>query len=196
MCDFMSDSTSLADIFILALIAAFIVLRLRSVLGRRTGEEKQPFNWGQAPNSPANAQIIELPQNRNGIGAVMAADPSFDPNGFLNGAKVAFSMIVNAFRIGDTTTLRPLVSDEVFSNFVKALEDKSLEQVQVVDVGQAEIVEAALVGSAAEITVKFASDQELRGQVSHVIDIWTFRRSLRSLDPTWVLVATRAAESS
>ena len=185
----MSDSSSLADIFLLALIAAFIALRLRSVLGQRPERDQTPSGgWGQSGN------VVALPnQNRNGIGAVMAADPTFDPNGFLSGAKVAFTMIVNAFSVGDTATLRPLVADEVFTNFVKALEDQSLEQVRVVDVTQADIVEASLVGSGAEITVRFTSDQELRGQISRVVDIWTFYRNLRSPDPTWVLVATRAA---
>ena len=185
----MSDSPPLADIFLLALIAAFIALRLRSVLGRRTGEENPPQDWDRAGGT-----VVALPQsaNQNGVGAVIAADPGFDPNGFLAGARVAFTMIVNAFRIGDTAALRPLVSDEVFANFVSALENQSLEQVEVLDVTQAEIVEAALVGSNAEITVQFTSDQELRGQVSKVVDIWTFRRRLRSNDPTWILVATRA----
>ena len=189
----MSDNPSLVDIFILALIAAFIALRLRSVLGRRTGEENPPSGWD------GSGKVVEMPnisaQNRSGIGAIMAADPGFEPNAFLNGAKTAFAMIVNAFRIGDTATLRPLVSDEVFTNFVKALEDQSLEQVQVIAVGDAEILEAALIGSNAEITVQFASDQELRGQVSRVVDIWTFRRRLRSPDPTWILVATRAVSA-
>ena len=179
----MSDNSSLADIFLLALIAVFIALRLRSVLGQRPEPGENP-----------TGTVIAMPQsNRNGIGAVMAADPSFDPNGFIQGAKVAFNMIVNAFSVGDTAALRPLVSDEVFSNFVQALKDQSLEQVQVVDVLQAEILEAALVGSAAEITVQFTSDQKLRDQVSRVKDIWIFRRHVRSVDPTWLLVATRAA---
>lgn len=180
----------MVDIFILALIAAFIALRLRSVLGRRTDDDESRQGSGT---------VIEMQgirgQNSNGIAAVMAADPGFEPNAFVNGAKTAFSMIVNAFRIGDTATLRPLVSDEVFTNFVKALEDQSLEQVQVLAVLDAEILEAALVGSSAEITVQFSSDQELRGQVSRVVDIWTFRRKLRSPDPTWILVATRAVQA-
>ena len=185
----MSENSSLADIFLLALIAAFIALRLRSVLGQRPDRENGPSStWGPP------GKVIDMPvQARNGIGAVMAADPGFDPNAFLAGAKVAFTMIVNAFSAGDTATLRPLVSDEVFANFVKALEEQSLEQVQVVDVTNAEILEAALVGSGAEIIVQFTSDQQLRGTVSRVVDIWTFRRHVRSNDPTWVLVATRAA---
>ena len=182
----MSDNSSLADIFVLALIAIFIALRLRSVLGQRPEQDDVQAN--------ATARVMDFPQsNRNGVGAVMAADPGFDPNGFLQGAKVAFSMIVNAFSVGDTAALRPLVSDDVFANFVQALKDQSLEQVQVVEVLQAEILEAALVGSAAEITVQFTSDQKLRDQISRVKDIWTFRRHVRSPDPTWLLVATRAA---
>lgn len=188
----MSDNFPYADIVLLALIAGFIALRLRSVLGQRTGEENQRPNW-MRDTSGANSNVIALPNAPNGLAAVMTAEPGFDPNGFAIGAKTAFSIIVNAFRVGDTATLRPLVSDEVFANFVKALEDQSMEQVQVVAVTDAQILEAAIDGSFAEITVQFTSDQELRGQVSRVVDIWTFRRRLRSPDPTWILVATRSA---
>jgi len=190
----MSDNFPFADIVLLALIAGFIALRLRSVLGQRTGEEKSRPQWLRSPDP--DGDVKAFPKGRNGIGAVMAADPGFEPNAFIAGAKTAFFMIVNAFRVGDTATLRPLVSDDVFANFVKALEDQSLEQVQVQSVNGAEILEASIDGSFAEISVQFTSDQELRGHVSRVIDIWTFRRRLRSPDPTWILVGTRAAPPS
>ncbi len=191
MCLSMSDNFPFADIVLLALIAAFIALRLRSVLGQRTGEEKQRPGWLR-DTSTSDVTAVTV-KGRNGMGAVIAAEPGFDPDAFVVGAKTAFSIIVNAFRIGDSTTLRPLVSDDVFANFTKALEDQTLEQVQVHAVVDAQVLEVAIDGSFAEITVQFTSDQELRGQVSRVLDIWTFRRRLRSTDPTWILVATRSA---
>ena len=185
----MTDNSSMMDIIVLALIAVFIGLRLRSVLGSRPDAD-------QENGAPAWGKVIDLPQtSRSGVGAILAADPSFDPNFFLNGAKQAFAMIVNAFCVGDTATLRPLVSDEVFANFSHALEQESLEQVRVTQVTDAEILEAGLINSAAEITVQFTSDQELRGQVTRVKDVWTFRRRMGTNDPTWLLVATRSAEA-
>ena len=187
----MIDTSSLADIVLLAVIAIFIALRLRSVLGSRPEQEEESAGTWARPHN-----VVALPMgNRNGIGAILASDPAFDPNAFLQGAKTAFAMIVNAFSEGDMGTLRPLVADDIYALFAQALADQSLEQVKVVDVVKADILEAALVGSSAEITVEFTSDQELRGQISRIKDIWTFRRHVRSADPTWILVATRAASA-
>ena len=185
----MTDNSSMMDIILLALIAVFIGLRLRSVLGSRPETEQQEGGsvWGK---------VIDMPRtNQSGVAAILAADPGFDPNFFLQGAKQAFAMIVNAFSVGDMTTLRPLVSDDVFVNFTQALEQQSLEQVRVTQVTDAEILQAGILNEGAEIIVQFTSDQELRGQVTRVKDVWTFRRRLGSPDPSWLLVATRAADA-
>ena len=123
---------------------------------------------------------------------------------------MAFSWVVEAFAKGDTKTLRPLLNDEVYGNFVAAIENrnKAGETLETVLVGikSADILEARREGKLAFVTVKFISEQVniTRNRAGEVIegdpvrvvpitDIWTFARDTRSRDPNWVLVATRSS---
>ena len=118
------------DLLLFGMIAAFLVLRLRGILGRKTGFERPP--QADAPQGPvpgvsraAPSSIIEgkaeaaarpLPDLGSPAGAALAQmrtiDRTFDPQHFLNGAEAAFRMIVGAFAAGDRATLRPLLSEE------------------------------------------------------------------------------------
>jgi predicted lipid-binding transport protein (Tim44 family) len=147
----MGSGFQFVDIIFFALVAAFIILRLRSVLGRRTGHEQRrdPFAKpqpgskvpGQA-DAPADVtqrgdtqrgDVVQLPR-RAGSDAVPAssplaaaltqikvADPSFDEAAFEKGARSAFEYIVTAFAAGDRDKLRPLLNDEVYANFESAI---------------------------------------------------------------------------
>ncbi len=218
----MSDGFHLLDIVFFAMVAAFLVLRLRSVLGRRTGTERPPpeamARRGTGAPSPDN--VIDLKAVRkpepippgpaaSGLAAIRAADPSFSPQAFLTGAQSAFAMIVGAYAAGDTGSLRPLLSDEVYRNFAAAIDARRRAgerlETQLVHIRAAEPVEAGLDGRFARVTVRFASDQVnvLHGpddaviegdprRVTEVVDEWIFRRDLRSPNPNWELVATRS----
>jgi len=212
----------LLPIFVLALIAGFFVLRLRSVLGRRTGNERRR----REPLSPAAdlaEKVVPIPARGRpapaapspaaesaGIAAIKAADGSFDEASFLAGARSAFEIIVNAFAKGDTASLQPLLSESVFASFGDAIRARSeaheTHETNLLAIKAIEIVEAALEGTTATITVKFVSDQinVTRGadgavtdgnpdQVEEKTDLWTFARSLRARDPNWTLVATHHA---
>ena len=139
------------------------------------------------------------------------ADPGFDLSGFLEGAKAAFAMIVEAFARGDKAALRPLLSDEVFTSFAAAIDER--EQLgrtittELVSIGGAELVGAAMRGTTARLTVRFKSEQinvtrDRDGEVIdgdphailEAVDIWTFERDTRSRDPNWLLVETRTPE--
>lgn len=141
----MGNGFAFLDIILFAAIAAFLVLRLRKVLGRRTGHEQppkyDPFAKHQSDESSED-KIIQLPdraQHRDDepsdeaeLGAeavpggtpleaaltqINLADSKFDPEGFVGGAKIAFEMIVNAFAAGETKVLRPLLSNDVYEEF-------------------------------------------------------------------------------
>lgn len=225
-------------------LAVLVFLRLRSVLGRRTGSERPPFDPYARRDTAARApndKVIALPQRpRDGEPApsldtpadadlklrtvappgsmlsdslkrMMAADNSFDPQSFLEGAKVAYEMVVTAFAEGDRRQLRQLLSREVFDGFVSAISERESRQEKIefrfVGIEKAEITDAALRGSTAQITIRFISQlisatRDKDGKiidgdetkVSDVTDIWTFAREVSARDPNWRLVATESVE--
>lgn len=221
----------LFDILIFAGIALFLIMRLGSVLGRRTGHQEPPRNiFGPANDDPANDSggddnVVHLPKDRDaaaqmdpvdespldaGMTQIKLADPDFDPDTFLEGAKAAFEMVLVAYAEGDEDTLRNLLNDDVFGNFhqaIKAREDSGqrLEEV-LVGIDGADILEARMSGPNALVTIKFVSQQAHAlydqdgavvdgdpNKITSVTDIWTFQRDTRSHDPNWVLVATRSS---
>jgi predicted lipid-binding transport protein (Tim44 family) len=210
------------DIILFAMVAAFLVLRLRAVLGRRTGSEQRRENPLARVAEPARDNVVALPDRGleapsdgqpvsldAGLAQIAAADPSFDPNGFVSGARGAFEMIVHAFAAGETAILRPLLSDEVYDRFTEAIRAraaaKETHETRLDSIKAAEIAEAQLNGRTAFVTVRFASDQVnvtraadgtvLDGEPDRIVektDFWTFARNTRSQDPNWLLVATRS----
>ncbi len=240
----MSDGFAFFDIVLLGMVVAFLVLRLRSVLGRRTGHEQQrPNPMAQRQSHPAEeppelpdnvarfprrdeeseAEVEAEPQPQSQPGAegrkdrmpsledslarLRIADPSFEPQSFLEGARKAFEMIVAAFAQGDSANLRPLLSDDVFENFSSAIRARQAArqtlETTLVSLDSASIIEARLEGRTAFVTVKFVSQQinvtlnaanEIVDgdpkQIAVLTDIWTFGRSTRSRDPNWALVQT------
>lgn len=207
------------------MVAAFLILRLRSVLGRRTGNERDrqdPFNPKPEAESDAD-NVVALPQRAKlgtdledappgsvaaGLTQIKLADPSFEEKYFVNGARAAFEMIVEAFARGDKDTLRPLLANDVYDRFVGAINAREARketlETRLLSLNAADITEARMNGSVAEVTVEFVSEQvnltrNAEGevidgdpdQIESVVDIWTFRRDTRSDDPNWLLAATR-----
>lgn len=219
----MGDFQQYFDIILFAMVAGFLVLRLRSVLGRRTGNERrrdlfvrrpqrvsdklstlaEPGAAGLTP--PAVSGAVAAPTA--GVDQIRRADPGFDPAQFLDGARIAFEMIVTTFARGDKAALRPLLSDEVYHQFVAAIDERvtakeSLET-RILRLESSTIVEAQLLARTAQVTVKLVSQQInvtramdgsiVDGDPEHSIektDYWTFARDTRSTDPNWALVAT------
>ncbi|HXP30104.1 MAG TPA: Tim44/TimA family putative adaptor protein [Stellaceae bacterium] len=173
----MGNGFQFIDIILFAAIAGFLVLRLRSVLGRRTGTERRrdPFAaptkpvLTPPPQGPAAGPIIEgtvvpLPASPpGGIAGIKAAEPGFAEDVFLKGARGAFEIIVNAFAAGDSAALKPLLSPEVYRSFAEAIEArlraKESMQTTLVSMKSAEIAGAVLEGKTARITAKFVSEQ-------------------------------------
>jgi predicted lipid-binding transport protein (Tim44 family) len=176
----MGDFPHYFDIILFAMVAAFLVLRLRSVLGRRTGNERRRdpivrraeptgdkvIAFGQRPNGAAPPPATTEPPGdavAAGLTRIRDADPGFDPPQFLEGARAAFEMIVAAFAEGDKDKLRPLLSDEVYRPFCTAIDERgaaheTLES-RILALKQIDISEAELDGRAARVTLKIVSDQ-------------------------------------
>ena len=214
-------------IVILALVALFIGLRLYSVLGERTGHEQQPIlkpadsdaRVEARPAQPAtttppvsdSADLAYLPLAGPGVRAILAADSSFDVARFLEGAKAAYRMILEAFWRGDLQSVRGHVDDHVYETFAAAIEQRKKDGLsldnRLIDVDQVVISEANLDHAVAVVTVRFEADiaavtrnqsgEVVAGSLSDAVqtrDLWTFRRDTSSRDPNWLLIETDEEE--
>jgi predicted lipid-binding transport protein (Tim44 family) len=217
----MDNGFQFLDIILFAAVAGFLLLRLRSVLGRRTGNERRRPDRFSAPDpvSMPRGPIIDQPANDaapasaasglSGIAALKAADSSFDDKAFLAGARGAFQIIVKGFADGDTAALERLLSKDVFAAFAEAIHArvaaKETHETTLVAIKSVELVEASVEGATGLVTVKIVSDQinatrtadgkVVEGDAEKSVektDFWTFSRPLRARDPNWTLVATHS----
>ena len=223
------------------LVAAVVIFaQLRSVLGRRTGNERRPHNpyarfkpGEDQDNAPGEDNVVSLPGRdkaleaaafemiddyakpgtklNKGLREIRKADGGFEPKSFIDGAKMAYEMIVMAYADGDRRTLKNLLSREVYDGFIGAIserEDKG-ERVQssFVGVNKADIIGAEMKGTEAHVVVRIISElisatlnksgEVVDGDpetVAEVKDVWTFARDTRTKDPNWKLVATEAED--
>ena len=146
---------------------------------------------------------------RDGLQAIAARDPDFDPDGFLEGARMAYEMIVTGFADGDKATLANLLAPEVYESFAAVIDERAERgetvQASFVGIEQARIAGAGMQDDEAHVTVDFVSQMisatvDKTGavvdgdpqEVAEVTDRWTFARSVVSDDPNWNLVATDA----
>jgi predicted lipid-binding transport protein (Tim44 family) len=210
-------------IVLLAMVAAFLALRLYMVLGKRSGHEQalppKPAEERLAPAQAVRAQPETLaepapaadsvidPGATSGVRAILAADPSFDVARFLDGAKSAYRMILEAFWRGDEDELNWLTGPEVREAFAGAIAERKeaghvLEN-RLVSIESARIESARLEGKTALVTVNFVADiaavtrdadgNVIAGTLEDAVttnDSWTFSRNLRDDDPNWLLVET------
>jgi predicted lipid-binding transport protein (Tim44 family) len=169
------------EIILLAMVAAFLGLRLYSVLGKRTGHEQEPVAprkvvddrqpaivrqpIGQAESSgsvPAlDADLVDVAAN-SGLRSIANADRQFDPALFLEGAKSAYGIVLAAYWQGDKDTLRFLCDDDVFESFVEAIDARTergevLEN-RLVRIDEARIIDASYDHPVARVTVRFDAD--------------------------------------
>ena len=210
-------------VIVLAMVAAFLALRLYSVLGKRTGHEQplKPVEERLAAAPPART-IDVTPEtrevvNRNiappaekGLRAIIAADPGFDVTQFLEGAQSAYRMVLEAFWKGDEEALSHLAEPDVQHAFADAIAARKTAghvlDNRLVSIERAQIQDAAVEGRTGRITVRFDADiaavtrdaegNVVAGSLSDAVqthDLWTFTRMLRSDDPNWKLAETDEA---
>lgn len=220
-------------IIILAAIAAFLGFRLYTLLGKRTGHEQEPMmprkearpegrtvpptlrpNMEEELQSPNSGYIpTELlfePRAERGLRDIMNADHSFNVAPFLDGAKSAYRMILEAYWKGDHETLRSLSDDDSYAAFAEAIEDREARgetlDNRLVTINRIVITDADLYRGLARLTVRIDADiaavtrdadgNVLAGSLTDAVethDIWTFSRDLSSRDPNWKLDETDEA---
>jgi predicted lipid-binding transport protein (Tim44 family) len=196
------------DIIFLAVVAGVVLLRIRSVLGKRTGSEKKDPNLYSYDQPSARPTEIKKPLKNIKYSSNSPTD-WFNNDDFVNGAKGAYEMIVTNFENGNTKELKPLLEDSVFISFSDVIEKRKQngEQVEFSFIGieSAEIIYKDLNSSPMEVTVRFISemitciknnkDEVVSGslnQVQKITDVWTFAKHKNKKTNNWLLLATSA----
>ncbi|MFZ9394462.1 MAG: Tim44/TimA family putative adaptor protein [Erythrobacter sp.] len=216
----------IVEIVILAMIAAFLGLRLYSVLGQRAEHEEEViphrFDAGEdergaplAPKAVSQAAAAKpqpridglMPAVERGVRDIAAADPRFDLIAFLEGAKGAYEMVLEAYWRGDRETLRELCDTDVYASFTSAIDAReaagqTLDN-KLIRIEETRIHSAVLDGRIARVAVLFVSDiaavtrdangAVIAGSLNDAIesrDIWTFSRDVTSARPDWLLDET------
>lgn len=218
------------SIVLLAMIAAFLGMRLYSVLGKRTGHEQEPVlprrdeRAAPAPvrlddgDAPAAAQggaadtsgLVYEPAAETGLRALLAADRHFDAGRFMEGAESAYRMILEAYWRGDRDTLRDLCDDDSYEAFAEAIAAREARgeklDNRLIGIDSAKITAVDLNRNEARVTVRYRADisavtrdadgRMIAGSMSDASatdDLWTFRRTIGSSDPNWLLDEAEAA---
>ncbi|MEN7538378.1 Tim44/TimA family putative adaptor protein [Aurantiacibacter flavus] len=212
------------EIIILAMIAAFLGMRLYSVLGRRAEhEEEMVANRFERPEDAApqpapSAAQAEAPRAENltggfapaienGLRDIAAADRSFQLIPFLEGARGAYRMVLEAFWRGDREELRQLCDDDVYASFDAAITEREesgqMLENRLIRIEDSTIHSAMLDGRTARISVRFVSDiasvtrdkdgTMIAGSLDDAVesrDVWTFSRNVNAAGPDWLLDET------
>jgi predicted lipid-binding transport protein (Tim44 family) len=213
-------------IVIFAMVAAFLGMRLYAVLGKRTGHEQQPLTrpadelLRSALPKPAQddsrdsakplADSPQTPGAEAGLRAISVADRRFSPAEFLDGAKSAYRMILEAYWAGKQDDFAPYVSQDVREAFSESIVERTGEghvlDNRLVTIESAMITDASMASGVASITVKFIADiaavtrdaegKVIAGSLTDAVpteDVWVFTRDVRAADPNWILTDTDEA---
>jgi len=212
------------EIVLLAMVAAFLGLRLYSVLGRRAEQEEEsvpqrfdsedkpagvrPAVMPAAAAQPRPTEFESMmPAVERGLKEITAADGKFNLAQFLDGARGAYRMILEAFWKGDRETLRELCDDDVYAGFESAIDAREAagESVEnkLIRIEETKVHSASLDGRTARIALLFVADVAavtrdkdgnlIAGSLDDAIesrDVWTFSRNVSARDPNWLLDET------
>jgi len=198
----MNSSFEYLDIILLAIIAGFIILRLRGILGRRTGHEKKDFGdlFGKkVTQSGSEKKVVNLSSSK--------LDDATKEQ-FIKGAKAAYEMIITSFAKGDKNALKPLLNKEIYKNFSDEIDHRKKENLKseltFVGVKSAEIKNFEKKDNIYIFTVNFVSEiitckkdknnKVIEGNpdiIKTVKDVWKFSKNMWSSNPNWYLVETQ-----
>jgi predicted lipid-binding transport protein (Tim44 family) len=218
------------DIIFFAFFAAFVIFKLSTLLGKKDGEadlltrlsktlEETERQYAATQSKQANSKIVDVkveakqPEVQKtklsataeiGVNQIIAADKSFKIDAFMEGAKDAFEMIIDAFNKNDRETLQNLLAGNIYADFAKTLDDlvaKNLKShTTLVAISNAEVLQAGVNGKIASIEVKFLTEQValIKDESGNVVDghpsnfekvedTWVFERDVTSQSPDWMV---------
>ena len=189
------------DIILLAMLAGFVILRLRNILGKKTDHRGKPIN----KYFPKKMEIVKDIENNEAI-----KTDNVDENAkkqFLIGAEIAYEQIITSFAKGDKKSLKPLLAKEMFNRFSEVIDERKNKQLKYettfIGLKSAKILEFKKIENIYKVSVNFVSEiitcvkdknnQVIEGNldtIKTVNDIWSFTKNMWSQNPTWYLVET------
>ena len=198
----MNNSFEYLDIILLAIIAGFIILRLRGMLGRRTYHEKKVFR------NPFNKKVTQRDTEKKVVNLSSNNLDDVTREQFIKGAKAAYEMIITSFAKGDKNALKPLLNKEIYQNFSDEIDHRKKENIKseltFVGVKSAEIKSFEKKDNIYTFTVNFISEiitckkdknnNVIEGSpdiIKTVKDVWKFSKNMWSSNPNWYLVETQ-----
>ena len=197
----MSSQFGFIDIIFLAMFAGFIILRLRNILGRKTGHQGKPMSR----YFPRGVEVLKDIENNEAIKTDNVGEEA--KKQFLKGAEVAYEQIITSFAKGDKKSLKGLLEKNMFSRFSEVIDERKNKQIKYettfIGLKSSKILEFKKIENIYKVTVNFVSEiitcvKDKNNQIIHgnpdtiktVNDIWKFSKNMWSQDPTWYLVET------
>ncbi|MBL6758653.1 MAG: Tim44 domain-containing protein [Pelagibacteraceae bacterium] len=205
----MSENFGYIDIILLAIMAGFILLRLRSTLGK--GADNMPM---KARFTQSSANEVKQEFDKSVLEEENLKDPlKFDEKTFIKGAEAAYEMIINAFANSERKTLRQLLTKDLFKNFdsvIKEREEKKIKsEMTFIGIKETKILDIDQKDTLYKVKTKFVSEiinclkkdngeiiEGDPGNIKLVTDVWIFEKDLKSNDPTWYLIELSSEEET
>ena len=197
----MSSQFGFIDIILLAMFAGFIILRLRNILGRKTGHQGKPMGR----YFPKGMEVLKDIENNEAIRSGNIDEEA--KKQFLKGADLAYEQIITFFAKGDKKSLKGLLSKNLFADFSQVIDERKQKELKYettfIGIKSSKILEFKKIENIYKVTVNFVSEiitcvrdknnQVLEGNpdtIKTVNDVWKFSKNMWSQDPTWYLVET------
>jgi len=197
----MSSQFGFIDIILLAMFAGFIILRLRNILGRKTGHQGKPMSR----YFPKGMEVLKDIENNEAIKRNDVDEEA--KKQFLKGAEIAYEQIITSFANGDKKSLKPLLEKNMFNRFSEVIDDRKKKELQYettfIGLKSSKILEFKKIENIYRVTVNFVceiitcvkdkNNQIIEGNpdtIKTVNDVWKFSKNMWSQDPTWYLVDT------
>ena len=212
----MQFSLPFIDIIIFAIIAVFLIYRLKNILGEKTGYDPADDDNKKYKQEKSASNVVELVNSKNAntieekIALIIKLDNSFSPNEFLEGAKIFFGMVVKSFVDGNLENIKSYVKSSLVDNFQTAISERLKEKetliIDIIKIQNTEIKDVSINNNIINIQVLFESKQikALKDKNNKVIDgdikkdilvkdLWKFERDIKSIDKNWTLIETTVA---
>ena len=199
----MSNQFGFIDIILLAMFAGFIILRLKNILGRKTGYQGKSMSR----HFPRGMEVLKDIENNEAIKSGNIDEEA--KKQFLKGAEIAYEQIITSFAKGDKKSLKNLLGKNMFSGFSEAIDERKKKELKhettFIGLKSANISEFKKIENIYKVTVNFVceiitcvkdkNNQVIEGNpdtIKTVNDVWKFSKNMWSQDPTWYLVETSA----